>query len=152
MGRLRVTRATDGDFQQIVRDIVDFWGSDRTVGLHNSMYVHEFADTSYVIRDGDRVLAYLFGVIAESKKAAYVALIGVRDSHKRQGLGERLYELFQEYARAKGCTKLTAVTIPQNTRSIAFHTGKIGMRCTIVKDYGGPGADRAVFEKEIQGT
>jgi GNAT superfamily N-acetyltransferase len=152
VSRLRVTRATDGDFQQIVRDIVDFWGSDDTVGLHNPMYVHELTDTTYVIRDGDRVLAYLFGVIAESKKAAYVALIGVRNSHKRQGLGERLYELFQEYARGKGCTKLKAITIPSNSRSIAFHTGKIGMRCTIVKDYGGPGADRAVFEKEIQGT
>ena len=31
----------------------------------------------------------------------------------------------------------------------AFNTGKIGMRCTIVKDYAGPRADRAVFEKTI---
>ena len=69
-------------------------------------------------------------------------------SGKPQSL-ERLYELFQEYARARGCTKLTAVTDPSNANSIAFHTGKIGMRCSIVKDYGGPGEDRAVFEKEI---
>lgn len=149
MNYLKVTRATDADFQQILRDIVDFWDSNRTLGLHSAMYVHELADTSYVIRDGDRVLAYLFGVIAERKKAAYVSLIGVRNSHRRQGLGQRLYELFEEYARAKGCTKLTAVTIPKNIKSIAFHTGKIGMRCTIVKDYSGPGEDRAVFEKII---
>jgi GNAT superfamily N-acetyltransferase len=149
VSRLKVTRATDADFHQIVRDFVDFWGSDRTLGLHNAMYVHEFAETSYVIRDGDKVIAYLFGLIAENKKVAYVSLIGVRESHKRQGLGQRLYELFEEYARAKGCTKLTAVTVPSNTLSIAFHTGKIGMRCTIVKDYGGAGADRAVFEKAI---
>ena len=149
MSRLQVDRATHADFLQIVRDIVDFWGSDRTLRLHNAMYVHELADTSYVVRDGDRVTAYLFGVVVETKKVAYVALVGVRQSHRRQGLGERLYELFQEYARARGCTKLTAVTDPSNANSIAFHTGKIGMRCRIVKDYGGPGEDRAVFEKEL---
>ena len=149
MNGLKVDRATAADFHQIVRDIVDFWGSDRTLSLHNAMYVHELADSSYVIKDGDRVIAYLFGVVAESKKVAYASLIGVRHSHRRQGLGERLYELFQEYARARGCTKLTAVTDPSNANSIAFHTGKIGMRCRIVKDYGGPGEDRAVFEKEL---
>jgi GNAT superfamily N-acetyltransferase len=149
VSRLKVARATDADFHQIVRDIVEFWGSDRTLRLHNVMYVHELADTSYVIKQGDRVIAYLFGLIAEGKKVAYVSLMGVRDSHKRQGLGERLYELFEEHARGGGCTKLTAVTVPSNANSVAFHTGKIGMRCTIVKDYGGPGADRAVFEKTI---
>jgi hypothetical protein len=44
---------------------------------------------------------------------------------------------------------LTAVTDPSNANSIAFHTGKIGMQCKVVKDYGGPGQDRAVFEKAI---
>src|SRR5260370_39325117 len=142
MSGLKVTRATDADFHQIVGDIVDFWGSDRTLGLHSAMYVHELADTSYVIREADRVISYLFGVIAEGRKVGYVSLVGVRDSHKRQGLGQRLYELFEEYARGRGCTKLTAVTVPSNANSIAFHTGKIGMRCTIVKDYAGPRADR----------
>lgn len=149
MSRLKVDRATDADFQEIVRDIVDFWGSDRTLRLHNAMYVHELVDTSYVIKEGDRVIAYLFGVISETRKVAYVSLVGVRHSCRRQGLGERLYELFQEYARARGCTKFTAVTDPSNANSIAFHTGRIGMRCSIVKDYGGPGQDRAVFEKAI---
>ena len=76
-------------------------------------------------------------------------MIGVRTSHRRHGLGDRLYELFQEYARAGGCTKLTAVTDPSNANSIAFHTTRIGMRYRIVKDYGGQGEDRAVFEKAI---
>ena len=149
MSRLKVDRATEADFNQIVRDIIDFWGSDRTLRMHNAMYVHELVDSSYVIKDGDRVIAYLFGVVAESKQVAYVALVGVRHSHRRQGLGERLYELFQEYARGRGCAKLTAVTHPSNANSIAFHTGRIGMQCRIVKDYGGPGEDRAVFEKTI---
>jgi len=149
VSRLKIDRATDADFHQIVRDIVDFWASDRTLRLHNAMYVRELADSSYVIKEGDRVIAYLFGVVAETKQVAYVALVGVRHSHRRQGHGERLYELFQEYARGRGCTKLTAVSHPSNANSIAFHTDRIGMRYSIVKDYGGQGEDRAVFEKTI---
>ncbi len=144
-----VGRASQADYRQIVRDIVDFWGSERTLAMHNAMYVNELADSSFVIKDGDRVLAYLFGVVAEPRKVAYVALIGVRTSHRRHGFGQRLYRLFEDYARGRGCTRLTAVTDPSNANSIAFHTGKIGMRCKIVKDYGGYGQDRALFEKTI---
>jgi GNAT superfamily N-acetyltransferase len=141
--------ASNADFRQIVRDIVDFWGSERTLGMHNAMYVNELVDSSFVIKEGDRVLAYLFGVVAEPRRVAYVALIGVRTSHRGHGFGRRLYELFEDHARGRGCTRLTAVTDPSNTNSIAFHTGKIGMSCKIVKDYGGPGQDRALFEKTI---
>jgi ribosomal protein S18 acetylase RimI-like enzyme len=144
-----VTRATPADFNEIVRDIVDFWGSERTLGMHNAMYANELADTSYVIRDGDRVIAYLFGLLSETRKVAYAALIGVRASHKRQGLGQRLYALFEADARARGCTRMTAVTDPSNERSIAFHTGKVGMHHRVVRDYGGPGQDRVLFEKAI---
>jgi len=141
--------ASNADFRQIVRDIVDFWGSERTLGMHNAMYVNELVDSSLVIKEGDRVLAYLFGVVAEPRRVAYVALIGVRSSHRRHGFGQRLYGLFEDHARSRGCTRLTAVTDPSNMNSIAFHTGKIGMSCKIVKDYGGPGQDRALFEKQI---
>jgi ribosomal protein S18 acetylase RimI-like enzyme len=144
-----IGRASNADFRQIVGDIFDFWGSDRTLGMHNAMYVNELVDSSFVIKEGDRVLAYLFGVVAEPQRVAYVALIGVRASHRRHGFGQHLYRLFEDHARSRGCTRLTAVTDPSNTNSIAFHTGRIGMRCTLVKDYGGPGQDRALFEKAI---
>ena len=144
-----IGRAGNDDFRQIIRDIVDFWGSERTLGMHNAMYVNELVDSSFVIKDGDRVLAYLFGIVAEPRQVAYVALIGVRASHRRHGFGQRLYRLFEDYARGRGCTRLTAVTDPSNANSIAFHTGTIGMSCRIVKDYGGPGQDRALFEKAI---
>jgi ribosomal protein S18 acetylase RimI-like enzyme len=144
-----IGRASNADFRQIIGDIRDFWGSDRTLGMHNAMYVNELVDSSFVIKERDRVLAYLFGVVAEPRRVAYVALIGVRTSHRRHGFGQHLYRLFEDHARSRGCTRLTAVTDPSNTNSIAFHTGRIGMRCTVVQDYGGPGQDRALFEKAI---
>src|SRR5271154_2657048 len=115
VGEPKVSQATNADFRQIVADIVDFWGSERTLGMHNAMYVNELVDSSFVIKEGDRrVLAYLFGVIAEPRRVAYVALIGVRTAHRRRGFGQRLYELFEDYARSRGCTRLTAVTDPAN--------------------------------------
>ena len=149
MSEPTIGRASNADFRQIIGDIADFWGSDRTLGMHNAMYVNELVDSSFVIKEGDRVLAYLFGVVAEPRRVAYAALIGVRTSHRRHGFGRRLYGLFEDYARGRGCTRLTAVTDSSNANSIAFHTGRIGMSCKIVKDYGGPGQDRALFEKAI---
>jgi ribosomal protein S18 acetylase RimI-like enzyme len=149
MSGFEVTRATPADFNEIMRDLVDFWGSERTRGMHNAMYVHELVDTSYVVRGGGKVIAYLFGIIAEPRRVAYAALIGVRGAYKRQGLGQHLYARFEADARSRGCTRLTAVTDPSNERSIAFHTGKVGMRHWVVKDYGGPGQDRVLFEKAI---
>jgi hypothetical protein len=69
VSRLKVDRATDADFQEIVRDIVDFWGSDRTLRMHNAMYVHELADSSYVIKEGDRVIAYLLAWSPKPKRS-----------------------------------------------------------------------------------
>src|SRR5580700_9933484 len=109
-----IGQATNADFRQIIGDIVDFWGSERTLGMHNAMYVNELVDSSFVFKEGDRVLAYLFGVIAEPRRVAYVALIGVRTSHRRYGFGQRLYGLFENYARSRGCARLTAVTDPSN--------------------------------------
>jgi ribosomal protein S18 acetylase RimI-like enzyme len=145
---LDVTRATDDDYNEICRDIVDFWDSDRTLSLHHVIYVHEMVDTSYVIREKGRVVAYLFGFVVEAQRLAYASLIGVRKEYRRRGLAYRLYDLFIEYARTRGCTKLRAVTTPSNQASIRFHT-ELGMTAHEVKDYAGRGKDRVVFEKAI---
>jgi GNAT superfamily N-acetyltransferase len=87
----------------------------------------------------------------------YVKFIGVRQSHQNRGIGRRLYEHFAEFAKAKGCTELKAITSPGNKVSIAFHR-HIGMKLEgkpntegvpVVKDYSGPGIDRVVFRKKI---
>lgn len=157
------------DFDEIRRNIAAFWGSDdktlwteerkqRILSLHHAMYVHEFGDTSYVIRDDDRVAAYLFGFVVEMRKLAYSSLVAVRDSHKSQGLGERLYKALAEDARARGCVLLRAVTVSGNVRSIAFHTRRLGMKMQgeacengvpVVQDYAGIGEHRVIFEKAL---
>ncbi|HEY5745675.1 MAG TPA: GNAT family N-acetyltransferase [Chryseolinea sp.] len=154
---MKIEKCTIGDYHQILADISDFWGSDRTLNVHHPMYIYEFGDSAYVIKIDERVVAYLFGFISQTSPTGYVHLIGVRNDYQNKGLGSALYNHFIIYAKEKGCTKVKAMTIPANSLSIAFHK-KIGMKLLgnknpngieVISDYSGPGQDRVVFEKDI---
>jgi GNAT superfamily N-acetyltransferase len=152
-----IERATKADFDQIVTEIADFWGSDRTLHLHQPSLIYEFGDTAFVIRDGARVAAYLFGYLAQTGPTAYVHLIAVRRDFQGQGLGRQLVAHFIDVARSRGCTALKAITTPANRASIAFHT-RLGVSLLgepnadgvpVIRDYSGPGQDRVVFHLDI---
>lgn len=153
----QIVNCLKSDFDQITLNIVDFWGSDRTLHLHHPMFLYELGNSAFVIREGDRILAYLFGFLAQTEPTAYVHLIGVRRSHQRRGLARQLYEHFIEFARKHGCEEIKAITSPSNTQSILFHKA-IGMELMkgpdqteipVVKDYSGPGKDAVVFRRKI---
>eukprot|EP00160_Parvularia_atlantis_P015633 Unigene4562_Nuclearia_a/m.13928 Unigene4562_Nuclearia_a/g.13928 ORF Unigene4562_Nuclearia_a/g.13928 Unigene4562_Nuclearia_a/m.13928 type:complete len:157 (-) Unigene4562_Nuclearia_a:191-661(-) len=156
---MTVSLCTISDFSRIREDIVRFWGSDRTLYLHHPMLVYEFGNTAFVIRDQDVIAAYLFGFFSQTENVAYAHLVAVRDTHKRMGLGKKLYDHFINIAKARGIGQLKAITTADNTVSVAFHTQQIGMQlkgelhagCVpVVKDYSGPGLDRVVFVKNIR--
>lgn len=152
-----IVLCTKADYDQIIQDIESFWGSTRTLGLHQPFLIHEFGNTAFVIKDGNMVAAYLFGFLAQTGPTAYTHLIAVRPEYRREGLAARLYDYFIQFAQAQGCTRMKAITSPTNAASIAFHT-RIGMRLLgepnidgipVVKDYKGPGEDRVVFEMDL---
>jgi ribosomal protein S18 acetylase RimI-like enzyme len=154
---MEICNCTKDDFDQIISDIKEFWGNDRTLPYHHHLLIYEFGNSAFVIRESNKVIAYLCGFLSQTGPEAYVHLIGVRNTHRRQGLGQRLYEHFIGYARSHGCNRIRAITTPENLTSIAFHKS-IGMKLTgepnkdgiaVIKDYRGPGADRVVFEREI---
>jgi len=118
------------------------------------MFVREFGDSAFVVKDGTRVVAYLFGFCAQTVRVGYVHLVAVRDGYRRRGLARRLYNHFLRDAKKRGCFRLKAITTPGNAHSIAFHAA-LGMSTTgeandegirVVKDYAGTGEDRVVFE------
>jgi GNAT superfamily N-acetyltransferase len=155
---MKIEKCTMGDFNEITRDICDFWRSDRTLHLHQPYLIHEFGNTSFVIRDNGKVIAYLFGFFSQTENLAYIHLIGVREQYQRQGLGKMLYDHYIDYAKSHDIYKIKAITKPFNTKSINFHKNKIGMTLlgspnaegtNVVKDYSGPNEDRVVFEKYI---
>ncbi len=143
---MQIVNCSKKDFDQILLEIADFWGDDRLLYLHHPILLYEFGNTAYVIKEGDRIVAYLFGFLSQTDPAAYVHLVGVRQSHRRKGLGRQLYENFIAFAKTRGCTKIRAITLPTMIQSIAFHKS-IGMELLgnpnedgipVVKDYSGP--------------
>lgn len=148
---------TTSDLDEIRSDIVDFWGSERTLHLHHAVFLHEFGDTAFVIRRQGRVAAYLMGFVSQTGPVGYIHIVAVRSRYRGQGLARRLYEHFAGCVRARGCTTLKADTIPENAASIAFHKA-LGFELQgspntegvpVVKDYAGRGRDMVVFRKQI---
>ncbi len=149
--------ATKAHFDEIVTHIAEFWGSDRTLHLHQALVIYEFGSTAYVIEDAGKVAAYLFGFFSQTEPVGYVNLIAVREGYQAQGLGRQLYEHFIDAAAAHGCTHMKAITSPTNSASIGFHT-RLGMTLLgepneqgipVVKDYHSPGHDMVVFSMKI---
>jgi GNAT superfamily N-acetyltransferase len=155
---MKIENCTMADFNQITSEISEFWGSDRTLHLHQPYLVYEFGNTAFVIREGEKVIAYLFGFFSQTENLGYVHLIGVRESHQRKGLGKLLYEKFISLAKKSGIKKIKAITTPGNSNSINFHHNHVGMKLlgepnengiNVIKNYSGINMDRVVFEKII---
>ncbi len=154
---MEISICTKEDFDQVLAEFDQFWEHDRTVALHHPTIVYEFGNSSFVIKEGEMVLAYLFGFLSQTEPVGYVHLLSVRRGFRRKGLANRLYAHFEQFARSRGCTRLKAITSPVNTLSIDFHRS-IGMMPSgepnsqglpVVKDYAGPGRDRVVFIKDL---
>ncbi|HEX2919789.1 MAG TPA: GNAT family N-acetyltransferase [Bacteroidales bacterium] len=154
----RIERCTMNDYNQIIKDICDFWGSDRTLHIHNPYLVHEFGNTAFVIKEREKVIAYMFGFFSQTESCAYVHLLAVREQYQRKGLGEMLYNHFIEIARSKNIKKIKAITKPINKKSVNFHKNRMGMTLlgkpneegiNVVEDYSGENEDRVVFERKI---
>jgi ribosomal protein S18 acetylase RimI-like enzyme len=153
-----ISNCTKKDFAQILNEFKEFWDHDRTLALHHPTLINEFGNSAFVIRDGHKVVAYIFGYLSQTSEVGYVHLLSVRQGYRKQGLARRLYDHFTVFAMAHGCTNLKAITSPVNTLSIAFHKS-IGMMpigedyidgIPVIKDYSGPGKDRVVFMKYIK--
>lgn len=155
---MEIANCTKADYQEIVSSLEEFWGSNRTLPLHHPMFLYEFGDTAYVLRDAHGVAAYLFGFFCQTEPTAYVHLVGVRNHYRRRGLARQLYEHFMACASTRGCTHLKAITTPGNDDSILFHralgmemTGELGSHgVPVIRDYAGPGQDRVVFRKSLR--
>ena len=157
---MKITQCTKADYDQIITDMAEFWNSSNIDSLrrqHNPIFLYEFGNTAFVVKEGERVVGYLFGLYSQTTPTAYVKFVGVRTSHRKRGVARALYEYFIEVAKKQGYNELKAITSPNNKISIAFHR-KIGMKLLgepneegipVIKDYAGQGNDRIVFRKDI---
>ena len=154
---MEITNLTRADFDHIVSHHSDYWDNDLTLRLHHPMFIHEFGDTAFVIKDDGRIAAYLLGFYAQTGPVAYVHMVAAHPDYRRHGLARKLYDHFIDVARKRGCTRLKATASPLNDASIRFHLA-LGMRTLgtpnedgidVVKGYLSPGDDRVVMEMDI---
>ena len=154
---VEISTCTLQDYNQILGELSEFWDGRDTRHLHHPFLIHEFGNSAFVIRDGLRVTAYLFGFVSQTEPVAYVHAVAVRASARRQHLAHHLFDHFVEFARRHGCRHVKAITTPSNSGSIAFHKS-VGMTLLgepntdgipVVPDYAGRGAARVVFWKPI---
>ena len=145
---MEIQRATIEDLEVIAREQASFWGERDMSHLHHPMLIHEFGDTALLVTDGHgTVIAYLLGLLTPAG-TGYVHLVAVREGHRHEGLGRRLYEEFESIVASLGGVRLKAITRPENTRSIAFHRA-LGFSAVDTPDYSGPGETRTVFARRI---
>jgi ribosomal protein S18 acetylase RimI-like enzyme len=137
-------RATPGDLATILADLPAYWDDRDVRHLHHPMFVREFGDTAFV---SGAVDGYLFGFVAPAH-IGYIHAVAVHRRSRGSGLGARLHDAFAAAARARGATRLKAITGPANVASIRFHE-RLGFAAALVVDYSGPGEHRVVLSREL---
>ena len=144
---------------QIVSGLSAFWGHARNRALHHPMLVNEFRDGACVVRDEEKGVAYLLAVIVHAEPVAYVHLVAVRPSQRHLSLARhpmttlpalpspRLYAA-QSHHHPRKCR-----LDPVSSGSGLSARGRAECRGgPDVKDYGGPGVDRVLFRKSLEGA
>ncbi|MGW1002681.1 N-acetyltransferase family protein [Streptomyces sp. NPDC002520] len=144
---VRVRPAEPGDYDRIVAVVDEWWGRPISSVLPR-LFLDHFHRTSLIAEDDTGLAGFLVGLMSPSQPdAAYIHFVGVAPRLRGGGLARRLYECFFERAATEGRTRVTAITSPQNGRSVAFHAA-MGFTVTgPVTGYDGPGVDRMVFER-----
>lgn len=158
MENIEIARCTRDDFQQIVENLNNFWGSDRSASAHHPLFIEEFPETALVIRDGQCVCAYLFGFFSHSLDRFYIHLVAVRDSHRSRGLAAALYEHVEVLCLQRSVYEMKAITPPFNTLSHDFHKA-LGFELSGSADdngvpyepnYGGSGRNMTIMRKQLR--
>ena len=155
----RIRPLRPSDHAPVIAVIDQWWGGRPMAGMLPRLFFDPFTDTSFAA-DGNGVLAgFLVGFMSPARPGeAYIHFVGVHPGERSQGLGRRLYGRFFEAVRARGCTRVRAVTSPVNAGSVAFHR-RMGFGLepgdAVVGDipvatgYDGPGQDRVRFVKDL---
>lgn len=153
---MEIRAITKADFDHVVSVLDRWWGGPSREVAHPILF-YELGQLGLVADEGGVVIGFLLGFIADpagaaaladpagpAERTAYIHLVGIHPDHRRQGVGQRLYEAFVEQARLRGATRAKAITTLGNDGSIHFHRA-LGFEVIEDGNYAGPGRGRLVF-------
>jgi ribosomal protein S18 acetylase RimI-like enzyme len=141
--------ATAADYDQIIAVVDGWWG--RPIGHALArVFLDHFYATSTIAESDAELAGFLIGFLSPSQPdAAYIHFVGVRPGLRGNGLARILYERFFALAAANERRVVTAITAPQNSASIAFHTA-MGFTVTPpIPDYDGEGSAKVLFQRRL---
>ncbi|WP_088832320.1 GNAT family N-acetyltransferase [Paenibacillus tyrfis] len=150
----------ESDYIPVISVIDDWWGGRPMSDMLPKLFFQHFQDTSFVAEQDGQIVGFLIGFVSQTyPEQAYIHFIGVHPEHRKDGIAKRLYGMFFDKAREKGCEIARCVTSPVNKTSIAFHT-RMGFRMDqgtgevdgvqVTANYDGKGHDRVLFVKELR--
>ncbi len=155
MTELTFCALTESDHPHVMAALEEWWGDvgganggAQRAALLPRLFFQHFADTSRVVLDEGRMVAFFVGFLSQSRPdEAYIHFVGVHPEYQGRGLGSGLYEWFFRTARDHGRTTVRAITSVSNTDSQAFHR-RLGFTVSDpVADYDGAGGDRVTFAR-----
>jgi len=157
MPELTFRTPTESDHSVVLAALDSWWGgvggatggAQRRALLPRLFFQH-FADTSLVVLDGDRLIAFLVGFLSQSRPSeAYIHFVGVDPEHRGRGLGTELYERFFSTSREHARHTVHAITSVTNTGSQEFHRRLGFMVSEPIANYDGHGGDRVTFSRAL---
>lgn len=161
MEHVRIRDAEPSDYESII-SVVNAWWDGRNMRdmLPKLFFVH-FRQTSFVAEANGQIAGFLTGFVSQTvREEAYIHFAGVGPEFRRKSIGRALYQHLFSVARPLGCRAVRCVTSPVNRNSIAFHL-RLGFTVEptetsveglcIARDYDGPGEDRVLFVKRLDG-
>jgi len=131
---------------EVIQEMSAFWGERDMRSLHHPIWLRQFAEDAFMVREDDQLVGYLLGVTRAP--IGYVHLVATRSDRRNLGMGRRLYDAFKAHARERGASEVQAITTTGNTGSIAFHK-RLGFTARVVDDYAGPGQPRMLFSSPL---
>lgn len=156
---LRIRPMNRADFLYLMNVVDEWWGESVRYLLH-PLFLEHFADTTLVCETNGELIGFLVGLFSQSKPGeAYVHLVGTHPAHRKRGVARALYEHLFSLARKQGGQRVSAITVPYNSGSLAFHR-KMGFTFSdagaiwqgdlpVSVNYAGPGIDCVVMEREL---
>jgi predicted GNAT superfamily acetyltransferase len=155
----RIRPLRPSDHAPVIAAVDEWWGGRPMAPMLPRLFFDHFTDTSFAADRDGALTGFLVGFVSQSRPTgAYIHFVGVHPGERGHGLGRRLYGTLFDAVRARGCTRVRAVTSPVNTASVAFHR-RMGFRLEpgdaqvdgipVATGYDGPGQDRVRFVKDL---
>jgi predicted GNAT superfamily acetyltransferase len=138
------------DHARVTAVLDEWWGGRHMVDMLPKLFFVHFRETSFVAERDGELAGFIVGFLSQTQpEEAYVHFVGVNPAERGSGLGRELYERFFEVAQAHGRRRVSCVTSPRNSGSLAFHTALGFEPSPPQAGYDGPGEDRVVLTRSL---